>query len=312
MMKKLSRQRLNTLLSLTLFLCMAGVATWYRDELVETLATVHYGWLLLGLLCYLVNYLCRAWRIRSYSTRPLPIFPGIFRICCLHGFAAYFLPMRSGDLTLPILLKGYQGIPVSQGGRILFRARMLDLMSLGFLLTGATLFTAPRLAISWKLVFLGTGLGLAGLPWVLIRGSRVQSGWVKRLVARVRHDVGGEIPYPRGLESAQSLIIWFWTGCTTFCVIRALHIPLPFEHVWFFAAIQLPLQLLPVQGLANSGNHEAGWLLALDILGIRTSDPLSLTLASHVLLIGYVLCLGGLALLLPTASQGAEAAGSSD
>ena len=97
-----------------------------------------------------------------------------------------------------------------------------------------------------------------------------------------------------------SLVVWFWTGCTTFCVIKSLSIPLDFMDVWFLAAIQLPLQLFPLQGLANAGNHEAGWLAALSLLGINPAEGLPLSMASHVIFICYVAVLGSIALMLPS------------
>ena len=251
-------------------------------------------------MCYFANYLSRAYRIRFYSHSQFALFPDTFRITCLHGFASYFLPMRSGDLTLPAFLKFYHGFPLIKGSRILLRARLLDVLSLGLLLTGATVCSSSQLDLSWRFIFFITGLTFAGLPYLLVALVRLKKGWVYEKLSRIESGEGAVIKYPSGKEIVQSMIIWFWTGCTLFCVIRSLDIPLAFLDVWFFAAIQLPLQLLPLQGLANSGNHEAGWLLALKLLGVEPSSSLPLTLASHILLIGYVSLLGLVALVLPT------------
>ena len=60
---------------------------------------------------------------------------------------------------------------------------------------------------------------------------------------------------------------------------------------------QLPLQLIPIQGFANSGNHEGGWIAGLALLGIPTSEAVDFSLTSHALLIIYVLALGIVALI---------------
>jgi len=280
------------LLSLFLLGLIVSVAVHYRQSLREVLNGSDYRWLIPGLLCYLGNYLSRAWRIATYLDHAAPLFPDLFRISCLHGFSSYFLPMRSGDLALPMFLKNDLNVPLARGARILFRARLLDLLGLGLLLFWATLFTSARIALSWRLVFAGLGMGLAALPYLLIRLSRLDLPWLQDKLARLRGAETGLIRYPVRMEVFQSLLIWFWTGCSTYCVVRALQIPLSFLDVWFFAAVQLPLQLLPVQGLANSGNHEAGWLIALDLLGITAAAPMTLALASHLLLMCYVLALG--------------------
>lgn len=286
-------------LSLLISLAITTMAIKYRTELFQTLRQTDAQWLVAGLGCYLINYLSRAYRIRSYSHNQLLLFPDTLRITCLHGFASYFLPMRSGDLTLPALLKLYHNMPIAQGSHILLRARVLDVLSLGLLLTGAALFSAPQLSLQWRLLFLITGLAFIGLPYLLIALLRWKKEWLSEKLRQLGTSDGRTIRYPSGQELLQSLLIWFWTGCTTFCVIRSLDIPLAFLDVWFFAAIQLPLQLLPIQGLANSGNHEAGWLLTLQLLDITQVDVVGVTLSSHIILIGYVLFLGAVALLLP-------------
>lgn len=294
-----TKKKLTLLLSLIVFLFIAAVAIKYRSALFQTLLLTDMKWLTAGLGCYFANYLGRAYRIRSYLHNQLHLFPDTLRITCLHGFASYFLPMRSGDLTLPVLLRFYHGIPIARGSRILLRARLLDILSLGLLLIGATTCSAPRLDKPWLVLFIVTGLVLIGAPYLLIALTRWKKGWLLERLKWLESGKENETKYPTWKELLQSLIIWFWTGCTTFCVIRSLDITLNFMDVWFFAAIQLPLQLLPIQGLANSGNHEAGWLAALKLLGIEPTSSLSVTLASHILLIGYVTTLGLFVLILP-------------
>jgi hypothetical protein len=52
------------------------------------------------------------------------------------------------------------------------------------------------------------------------------------------------------------------------------------------------LQLIPVQGFANAGNHEGGWIAALAILGVPVSEGLEFALTSHAIILLYVLLLG--------------------
>ena len=97
-----------------------------------------------------------------------------------------------------------------------------------------------------------------------------------------------------------SLIIWFFIGCTLFSIVIALAIPLSFLDIWFLTAIQLPLQLIPIQGVANAGNHEIGWVAGFSILGISPEIGLGFALASHVAIILYVALLGLVGMLVPT------------
>lgn len=65
--------------------------------------------------------------------------------------------MRSGDLTLPALLKLYHSIPFAKGSHILLRARLMDIWGLGILLSIAAIFSAPQLSLQWRLLFLAIG-----------------------------------------------------------------------------------------------------------------------------------------------------------
>ena len=62
-------------------------------------------------------------------------------------------------------------------------------------------------------------------------------------------------------------------------------------------SIQLPLQILPVQGIAQAGNHEGGWVAGLALLGIPPAEGLNFALTSHALILVNILALGPVALL---------------
>ena len=261
-------------------------------------------WIGMGLGCYSLNYVTRAYRLRMLSQKHVSFFPAAVKSSCLHGSYSYFLPLRSGDLSLPLLLRFNAGLPLAQGGTILFRARLLDLFSLGLLLCGASLFSAPQLQPFVRGIFILSGVGLLVLPYGVI--FLLKSG-NNRLINALSKRVGDlTLTYPSFREMLVSLAVWFWTGCTTFCVIKSLAIPLNFMDVWFFAAIQLPLQLFPLQGVANTGNHEAGWLAALSLFGITPAEGLPLSMASHVIFICYVAVLGSIGLMLPSTQPPAK------
>lgn len=138
---------------------------------------------------------------------------------------------------------------------------------------------------------------LIGAPFLIQlairKGRGVRSEWIKSFAS-------GVTQYPMNLkETSLSLLIWFWTGCTLFSATRALSIPIQFMDIWFLVAIQLPLQLFPIQGVANTGNHEVGWVTGFALLGISPEQGLEFALASHVIVIAYVLMLGIMGFLLP-------------
>lgn len=135
------------------------------------------------------------------------------------------------------------------------------------------------------------------LPFMGLQLLKLQG--VKRL--RVFQIVFGteQFRHISPIEGLISINVWFWTGCTSFCVIKSIGLQLSPFDAWFLAAVQLPLQLLPIQGLANSGTHEAGWVMGLTLLGVPSDHTLTTAIATHVLHFAYILALGVLGLLLP-------------
>jgi len=292
------KRTVSILFSIIISFLILFIAVKYFDQIIKLLKRINIWWFLLGIACYFCNYLFRAYRLWFYGGKRGRFFPDYLKISGLHGFNSYFLPLRGGDLTLPLLLKLHAGVPLVQGGKILVRARVLDIYLLGFLLIGATLFTPTNLPEKWRAIFIMIGVGFIILPYVATYIVRESPARLKKPAQKI---IGNELPaYPRAKESLLSFMIWFWTGCTVFCVIQSLDIPLSFLDVWFMATIQLPLQLLPVQGFANTGNHEAGWIIALSLLGVNPEQGLPFALSSHLLIICYVVFLGVLALLIPT------------
>jgi uncharacterized membrane protein YbhN (UPF0104 family) len=259
-------------------------------------------WLIAGAICYGCNYFFRSYRLWIYTNKTGSLIPIYLKITGIHGFNSYFLPMRSGDLTLPFLLRLHAEIPLALGGRILVRARVLDISSLGYLLFLATLLTTSEMPAAWRSLMMVGGIAFVIIPYValyIIRHDAVNTNsWLRRIIGE------GKPEYPALLETLVSLGIWFWIGCTIYCVIRSLAVPLSFYDVWLLVAIQLPLQMFPVQGLANSGNHEAGWVLALGLFGISATDGLPIALASHAVFISYAILLGAVALALPSGKSG--------
>ncbi|MCD6184238.1 MAG: flippase-like domain-containing protein, partial [Deltaproteobacteria bacterium] len=140
-MKSRRSKILSFVLSASLLVLILIIAIYNRKILVQVMGQADLWWIGMGLGCYLFNYVTRAYRLRMLSQKHVSFFPAAIKSSCLHGFYSYFLPLRSGDISLPLLLRFNAKLPLIQGSSILLRARFLDLFSLGLLLTGASIFS---------------------------------------------------------------------------------------------------------------------------------------------------------------------------
>ena len=282
--------RFQFFLSFPVAVIVIGFSVYYRSELLKTLLRVNLWWVCVGLLCYGVNYILRAFRLRIISGCRIIFWPNAIYASSLHGFMTYLIPLQAGDVSLPIILKAANGIDLSDGSAILIRTRLLDISTMGgLMLVAASSFDIP-LALSFRLIWFIVGCVLVIVPFLLRR--LIASKWLQS------QRFGGILkPFTQAggfsiIEFLLSLAIWIAVGSVFFCVVKAINLPIGFGGIWLLISIQLPLQMIPVQGVANTGNHEGGWIAALTLLGIPLSQSAEFAVTSHVIILFYVLALG--------------------
>lgn len=293
----LSRKRLSIFASFLLAGMIAAIALIKSDSLIESLKNINICWAVAGLGCYWINYLFRAMRFCSISEAPLRFWPDAVRATCLHGLATYMLPFRAGDLTLPAILKSINNTSWTEGGRILIKSRILDISTLGFWMICAAVLTRVQIPFSYRAGWTALGFVMLVSPvmisWLISSGLRMSSSVFRKYI--LQFQTVSEIKWQ---EVIQSLGIWMGIGGCLLCAARAVGLPLGPGDAVFLISVQLPFQLIPIQGFANAGNHEGGWITALSILGIPASSGLVFALASHALVFVYVVSLGVVSLFI--------------
>ena len=131
------------------------------------------------------------------------------------------------------------------------------------------------------------------ISWLISSGTRISSLAFKNIIMKFQ-----TVSAITGREVVQSIGIWVAIGGCLFCAARAVGLVLGPGDAIFLISVQFPLQLIPIQGFANAGNHEGGWIAALTILGIPAATGLVIALTSHALVFLYVVSLGGVSLFL--------------
>jgi len=287
--------RIQFFLSVLISLTVLGFLCYYRYELINTLLHVDITWIVAGLLFYGLNYILRAIRLYVLSGRCIVVWPHAVYASSLHGFVTYLMPFQVGDLSLPIILKAANGVGLPEGSAILIRTRLLDMVSLGGLMLSASIGYDIDLGLSLRLLWFGIGALLVIVPFLLRR--LITSHWFQL-------NRYGQYLKPFLLEGRFSIIelflslgIWIAIACVLFCVVNAINLPIGFWGGVLLITIQLPLQMIPIQGFANTGNHEGAWIAALSLLGIPLIQAVEFAVTSHVIILFYVLVLGIIPLL---------------
>jgi len=297
LIKFLSSRRFSYFVSFLIAGMVVVIALFQWNSVIASLQNTNGYWASAGLGCYWINYLFRAMRFRSISEDPLRFWPDAVQATCLHGLATYMLPFRMGDLTLPAILKSVNNTAWTEGGRILIKARILDIITLGLLMIFAAAFTKVQIPFSFRAGWAVTGaifvISPVVITWLMSSGLRISSPVLRKFI--LEFQTVAEIKWQ---EVIQSLGIWAGIGGCLFCAARAVGLPLNPGDAIFLISVQLPFQLIPIQGFANAGNHEGGWMAALSVLGIPASGSLVFALASHALMFVYVVSLGAVSLFV--------------
>ena len=282
--------------SFVILLSVIFLGFYFKDTFLAQLKNIDYHWFIAGLSVFLLNYILRAYRILAVVKHNKIRYFNALSTVSIHGFLTYILPFKTGEISLPFLLNK-QGVSIATSVQSLIKCRLLDLSCLGFLLFASLLTSNSSMAGEIKVLFLMLSILLLLSPYLFRKLTKIIPEKIKNWADKHKINIRGTFHYNK-TEWVLSLGVWVAIAMCLYCVVRSLNMPLTISDTMCLVAIQLPLQLIPVQGIANTGNHEASWLAGLALFGISSTQSLSFALSSHVLLSVYVIVLGLFASIL--------------
>jgi uncharacterized membrane protein YbhN (UPF0104 family) len=225
----------------------------------------------------------------------------------------YLLPAKTGELSYLYLANRRLGVSVGESGMNLLVARFFDLATIA-------LFLPAVMAAFWER--LPSGMVCAFLVYcglILVLGL----GFLRFLQHSTPNKTASPMPENRWLAWVQrvwrdlvqglhmlvrrgqywrlgivTVAIWLCVYSNFYFIVLSLGYNLNYLQMVVISTIMVPFTLLPVQGLANLGSHEAGWLAALTLLGQPPEAALTISIGSHTILLFFFLFLGGLGTLL--------------
>jgi uncharacterized membrane protein YbhN (UPF0104 family) len=279
-----------------LLLAIIGLFIHHRLELWQAIKRLEFTWVFAGLICFGINYFSRATRLRLLVDNKMAIWPTAFYCASFHGFATYILPMRTGDFSLPFILKTVVDVNPRVGLSVLYRARLLDIFTLGVWLIAACGISSTPLAmpLRWKMALAGIAMIL--LPIFIRKLANIQWRTQNRFQTAIKAISASS--RLRKNDILSSFAIWIAIGMGLWCVAEAMGLNISFAEMILLIAVQLIMQLVPVQGMANSGNHEGGWVLALTLLGYSVQSAVEFALISHLVILIYILILGTISIFI--------------
>ncbi|MDT8385089.1 MAG: lysylphosphatidylglycerol synthase transmembrane domain-containing protein [Gammaproteobacteria bacterium] len=292
------RYLIGALLLAGLILAVERWIGW--STLLSPWRTLAPGALAAGIILVFLSYSLRALRVYDYflaDTRGR--FALCLRLSLQHNLLNNLLPMRSGELSFPLLMAHGFAIPAMRSVPALLWFRLLDLHTL---IAFALLVLGER--------FIGQTAGaLLGLAWMVLPwlGFQLYGAWQRRLrhhpgtIGKFLHQVLESLPQQPRLFWRS----WLWTllnwaiKLAVFAWILTLFADIPLGTAWIGATLGDFTSVLPIHGIAGAGTYEAGVVAGLAPFGIPPTTALQAAVNLHLFVLGCTLLSGLVSLLLP-------------
>lgn len=267
------------------------------------------AWVGVSALIWAVMMASRA--LRFQLLEPRVRFRRMLVITFVHNFALRIMPLRSGELVYPYLVKK-AGAPSMANGIVgVAIIRIIDLISLIFALAiGVTLYSGDKLdadpLASWALAGIAGALGLLLLMNIdgLLRAACAVTSYIFRVTSFDKHRLGAKISHKlEDLISTQRSLGWralalqivlaIWVWALQFLMIHTMMIsfgtPTAATSTIIGSVVASLSALLPVAGIGTFGPVEAGWALAFSSLGLPLDDAVASGLGFSALTFLYAL-----------------------
>ena len=273
---------MNRRLLLALFVTALSLFWWWY-AFGEALATVPWAqWeptAFLGpLILIILSHALRALRLAAEFRDRITLWQA-WRLLAWHTFLVNLLPLRSGELALPLLLHRRHCVALMRAAATLIWLRLQDLT----VLAGLLLLFWPGLLWPWRLgLLLFLAVGVLLLPLFIPLANHLPWSVGRRMAAAL------------ALAIDETRFVWHWTianWCVKIAAVALLFSALLAEPPAFpalcFAALAGELGAIqPLQGVAGVGPYEGAVAGALALSAVPLANGIAVALAAHGLLFG--------------------------
>ncbi|MCJ7734984.1 MAG: flippase-like domain-containing protein [Anaerolineales bacterium] len=281
------------------------------QEVSLTLVSLKWIWVLLAFTVYLVNYLLRTIRFRILLTIEDIPFQQMMGVTNLYGMYLYLMPAKFGEITFPVLLKRKLNIDLSTGTGSLIVARVFDFLTIALILPVVLLIywslIPDHFQIAALLFCLLVFSFFVFFIWMLRNPRRILPWMEKELsnrpiIEKFQEFVVGVYQGARVIDQRQqywhlllvTMGIWICINANFYLITLALGYSINFLQIVVVSIIMVPVTLFPIQGFANLGAHELGWVTAFTLFDYSYQDALNIAVSSHIIYVMFVLLLGSL------------------
>jgi Lysylphosphatidylglycerol synthase TM region len=226
----------------------------------------------------------------------------------IHTFIVRIMPMRLGEISLPVLFRASSGEPPEHTVVSIALVRLVDLtviLATGIISIPLAFGTLTMERFGWGAVAL-VGLAAAVATfhrWILVfvrLGVMVIARLLPKqlpLFLRVADKIQNAVAFNAALDGRRKLIFWIATaGVSVFQVlslstlIRAYGVELGLPQMVVGVSMAMIFGGVPLMTVGSFGTHETGWTLGFMWVGVKSQDAIVSGIASGILTLGFALC----------------------
>ncbi|GGK65505.1 lysylphosphatidylglycerol synthase domain-containing protein [Amphritea balenae] len=240
--------------------------------------------LALLVLMSLASNVLRAVRIKISFELPLQRFAQMFYLSTNHNLLNNLLPMRTGEVAFPVLIKRYFGIGLVDSSSHLLLYRLLDLVALLSIAGVLALWQYSGLAAMGLALITVVGLllfdqGKQLVVWLLGRFNNARLAKLAQAFTALPTR-GGHF----GAIVLSTYAVWITKMIAFLGVVLQLSDLTLAQAVTSVAVADLS-SILPIHGVAGSGTFEAAFVLAGKFYAIDTASLLKIAVQLHLFLL---------------------------
>lgn len=294
----------KTSLPYLLVLLLAIVIEWAFGwaHLLSPWASISLGGLLLAIGLMLASYVLRAWRVADhFAIRGH--FGAVLSLNLQHNLWNNLLPMRSGELSFPLLMRQTFGTDPGYALAGLFWIRLVDAQVLAALALGSLLWLAKVEALALGLVLLAL---LAPFVFWALRGrlaawvATLREGKARKFLEKILSGL------PRDSAHFAHGVLLTWANWLVKLAALAWVLRQFVSLDWSGAGLGVLggeiTSVLPIHAPGGFGTYEAGMLATLLPQGLNLEMATLAAINTHLFLLGTSLVFGLLAMLIPAKS----------
>ncbi len=310
--RKIKKNRIGLIckiiLSITLTVVLLGFlfSRIQLSEIKKVFLSLQLEHLAAGFMLYLLGYFFRILRFRALlGGEPPPIVP-LTAVVCIHNMANKLLPVRTGEISFPYLLKKIGKKSTGTGISSLMAARILDLASVGFVFFVSSIIIRNEMPEKYKMLWIPAAvlsgvaiLALAGMIFFTKKFFMTHSLPSQQNATLIRRTFYSSLRALTAISNTNLILAIFWSMGLWFSFYGMFNIYVKgmgqnlgfFESSWG-ATISVFTYVLPISGVGGFGTHEAGWTLGFTALGIEFDAAVAAGFAVNVICAASAIILG--------------------